>query len=61
MEKSNIMFVGEVARFLRFSADWVRVLADRGVLRAERAHNGQRVFLREDVERFAKEREAHSA
>ena len=54
-----ILTVGEVARRLSVSEGTVRNLADTDALRAYRTGGlvRQRLFLRDDVEKFAAERE----
>lgn len=47
----------EAARILNLSPDGVRLAADSGRLRvAAQTPTGRRLFLREDVERFKRER-----
>jgi len=57
----TLLLVSQVARLLDVSAQTVRELSDRGVLRAERTPLGVRVFRREDVERLAAQRQAQLA
>ncbi len=52
------MITGEVARRFNCSAENVRRWERQGKLKAEKTATGQRIFNSEEVERFAKEREA---
>ena len=54
---SQLLGTTDVAIKLQCSAEWVRRLADKGELPAERTAGGQRIFRAEDVERLASERE----
>lgn len=53
----QLMSVGDAARFLGVSAQYVRVLESSGKLRAVRTAGGQRIFYGSDVEQLAVERE----
>jgi excisionase family DNA binding protein len=54
--QTDFVALGEASRILRRSQENVRHLADTGALSAIRLGNGHRIFRREDVERFARER-----
>ena len=54
----DLLSVGDAAAILRLSPDMVRVLHRKGRLPAFRTPRGLRLFLRSDVERLAREREA---
>ena len=54
----DLLSVGDAAAILRLSPDMVRVLHRKGRLPAFRTPGGMRLFLRSDVERLAREREA---
>ncbi len=49
------MYVKEVADFLEVPDQYVRLLADHGVLKSQRRSNGYRVFDRDDVEKNHRE------
>jgi len=51
----------QVARYLNCSAENVRRLERKGDLRATRTETGTRIFRPEQVERYAREREAKRA
>jgi DNA-binding transcriptional MerR regulator len=53
---SKIYGMKDAARALDLTPDGVRYLVNRGRLRELRTPSGQRLFLREDVERLAAER-----
>jgi len=52
---SQIYGMKDAAKALDLTADGVRYLVNRGRLRQLRTPSGQRLFLREDVERLAAE------
>ena len=54
---SQLLGTTDAAIKLQCSAEWVRRLADKEELPAERTAGGQRIFRAEDVERLAAERE----
>ena len=58
MKMNAPCLTSEAARLLRASEDSVRRWADAGLLRVVRTAAGLRVFDREELERFAAEREA---
>jgi excisionase family DNA binding protein len=58
MRDEKFVTVGWVARRLGISDDRVRQLERSGALRCRRATGGLRIFAEDDVERFAREREA---
>lgn len=51
----------DAAKVIGVSADTIRWYESRGLLRARRTISGVRLFNREDVERFARERAAKRA
>jgi DNA-binding transcriptional MerR regulator len=55
---SEIYGMKDAARALDLTPDGVRYLVNRGRLREMRTPSGQRLFLREDIERLAAERTA---
>ena len=55
---SKIYGMKDTAKALDLTPDGVRYLVSRGRLRELRTPSGQRLFLREDVERLAAERTA---
>jgi excisionase family DNA binding protein len=55
---TEILTTGSVARMLNCSPDYVRLLAREGRLPVLRTRLGQRLFILEDVERFAQDRAA---
>jgi len=55
---SEIYGMKDAARALDLTPDGVRYLVSRGRLRELRTPSGQRLFLRDDVERLATERSA---
>jgi hypothetical protein len=55
---AEFLLTNDVARFLKTSAESVRKWERLGRLRALRTEQGVRIFHREDVERFARERAA---
>jgi excisionase family DNA binding protein len=54
--KDDFVALGETARILKHSQEYVRKLTDAGVLNAIWLGNGHRIFRREEVERLARER-----
>jgi DNA-binding transcriptional MerR regulator len=52
----QLLTVGDVARELDVAAETIRLWERLGKLHAERTASGIRLFRRDDVERFAKER-----
>jgi DNA-binding transcriptional MerR regulator len=54
---SRFLGVTDTAVRLGVSASRVRQLEDEGILPAERLPSGQRIFLAEDVDRVAQQRE----
>lgn len=56
----ELLSVGDAAAILGLSPDMVRVLHRKGRLHAFRTPRGVRLFLRSDVERLAREREAQT-
>lgn len=51
----------DAAKILKVSADTVRLYESRGLLKARRTVSGVRLFRREDVEKFARERTARKS
>jgi excisionase family DNA binding protein len=60
MPELDLLSVGDAAAILGLSPDMVRVLHRQGRLPALRTPGGMRLFLRTDVEKLAREREARS-
>jgi hypothetical protein len=54
---SQFMGSIDVARRLNCSTEWVRRMANAGIIPAERTPSGRRIFDALEVERFAAERE----
>ena len=50
------ILLGEAARIIEVSQETTRSYADKGLLRSVRTSRGVRVFDRDDVIRFARER-----
>ena len=55
---SSLLTVTGAARIIGVTAETVRQYGRKGLLRTLRTDGGWRLFLREDVERFAAERAA---
>lgn len=55
---ATVLLTNDVARFLKASAESVRKWERLGLLPALRTEQGVRIFRREDVARFARERDA---
>ncbi len=56
----DLLSVGDAAAILGLSPDMVRVLHRQGRLPGFRTPRGLRLFLRADVEKLAREREART-
>ena len=55
------MLTSEVARCLAYTPEYVRVLENKGLLRATRTATGVRIFTSATVERYARARDAKRA
>lgn len=53
---SDLLSVSEAARILGLSADGVRSLEKRGLLKCQKTEDGRRIFQRADVVALANER-----
>jgi DNA-binding transcriptional MerR regulator len=54
----ELLMASEAARLLGMSPENVRLLERKGRLRAKKTPSGIRLFMRRDVERLARERQA---
>lgn len=59
--RTTYLTTSDVARFLKVSADSVRLYENKGILRAIRTKSGQRLFRIRDVEDFRNRRRSRTS